>query len=115
MNIEEITEYCLTKKHVTQDLPFGPDVLALKVHNKIFALIPLVGEFSINLKCNPEKAILLRDEFSFVIPAYHMNKTHWNTIIIENNIFKNQLLLNWIDDSYNLVYNNLPKKIRILD
>jgi len=115
MNIEDIRDYCLRKNHTTEGTPFGPDVLVLKVHNKMFALMPLDGDLRINLKCDPEKAIQLREEFPFVIPGYHMNKAQWNTVIIENQTFDSQLLFDWIDDSYNLVYKSLPKKIRDMD
>ncbi|HHB52031.1 MAG TPA: MmcQ/YjbR family DNA-binding protein, partial [Saprospiraceae bacterium] len=113
--IEEIRNYCLSKKHTSEGTPFGPEVLVLKVHNKMFALMPLVGDLSINLKCDPEKAIQLREEYPFVIPGYHMNKKLWNTIQLENQNFDSKLLLEWIDDSYDLVYQKLPKKLREMD
>ncbi len=115
MNVEEIRDYCLDKKYVTEGLPFGPDTLVFKVHNKMFALISLDGELSINLKCNPEKAIILRENYPFVFPGFHMNKKHWNTIRIDKQFFESRLIMEWIDDSYRLVYNSLPKKVRECD
>jgi predicted DNA-binding protein (MmcQ/YjbR family) len=115
MNIEDIRNYCLSKKYTSEGTPFGSDVLVLKVHNKMFALMPLFGDLSINLKCDPEKAIELREEYPFVIPGYHMNKKLWNTIQLENQNFDSKLLLEWIDDSYDLVYQKLPKKLKEQD
>ena len=109
MNIESFREYCLAKKAVTEELPFGPDTLVFKVMGKMFALTG-VNEFkSINLKCNPEKAIQLREEYEAVIPGYHMNKKSWNTVNMDGSITE-PLLKQWIDDSYNLVVEGLTKK-----
>ena len=110
MNIEEIREYCMSKKFVTESFPFNNITLVFKVHNKMFALLNLDNK-SINLKCEPEKAINLREKFLFVLPGYHMNKKYWNTILIEEAGCRN-LLTNWIDSSYDLVFSKLPKRIR---
>ena len=109
MNIEEIRDYCLSKKWVTEDLPFGDDTLVFRVKEKIFALANLEGEIHLNLKCNPERAIELREEFSAIIPGYHMNKQHWNTLIMDGSL-KKELILSLIDHSYDLILEKLPKK-----
>ena len=112
MNIESFQAYCLTKKGVTEELPFGPETIAYKVAGKVFALTTLDRTpFSINLKCDPEKATQLREEHDCVIPGYHMNKKHWNTVIIDGSI-KDAVLREWIDHSYDLVVQSLPGKVR---
>jgi predicted DNA-binding protein (MmcQ/YjbR family) len=110
MDIEQYRLYCLSKPGTTEELPFGPDVLVMKVAGKIFALSSIDHFESINLKCDPEKAILLRDEFEQVKPGFHMNKKHWNTITLEG--LKDKLILEMIDHSYALVRDGLPKKIK---
>lgn len=109
MNIELIRNYCLSKPCVEESLPFGDDTLVFKVMNKIFAMANLDGELCINLKCDPEKAIELREEYPFVIPGRHMNKKYWNTVVCEN-LINDKFLYQWIDDSYTLVTNNLTGK-----
>jgi predicted DNA-binding protein (MmcQ/YjbR family) len=109
MNIEEIRAYCLAKKGTTEDMPFGDDTLVFKVIGKMFALMNLEGELRLNLKCDPEEAIRLREEFDAVLPGYHMNKRLWNTIILDGRITENRLKI-WIDDSYRLVLEKLTKK-----
>lgn len=109
MNIEEIREYCLKKDGVTESFPFDDTALVFKVLDKMFALTIIEGDLRINLKCDPEKAIELREEYSYVIPGYHMNKKHWNTIELTGEI-NEKLVYKWIDDSYELVVNSLTKK-----
>jgi predicted DNA-binding protein (MmcQ/YjbR family) len=111
MNIEEIQKYCNTKNGVTEGFPFDDTTLVFKVANKIFCLASLKPPLSINLKCDPEKAIELREQFEEVIPGYHMNKQHWNTIKLDG-ILRNSQIEEWIDDSYNLIVSSLPKKIK---
>ncbi len=111
MNIEEFRAYCLLKKSVTESFPFDDTTLVMKVLNKMFALANLDGDLSINLKCVPEKALELREQYPAVLPGYHMNKKHWNTVMIDNSI-PDALIKEWIDDSYNLVLSKLPKKER---
>ncbi len=111
MQIEAFREYCLQKKGVSEELPFDAHTLVFKVMGKIFALTSLEGDFSINLKCDPEKAQSLRESYPAVQPGYHMNKKHWNTIIIDGSI-KDHLLCTWIDESYELVCAGLPKKLQ---
>ena len=111
--IEELREYCLSKKFVSESFPFDESTLVFKVHNKMFALFSLEKDpLRINLKCDPEKAIELREEYWQVIPGYHSNKKHWNTIIID------QLTLSqvceWIEHSYNLVWEKLPNRLVII-
>lgn len=109
--IEQIRSYCLSKNKVSESFPFDDTTLVFKVHNKMFALLLLEKDpLQMNLKCDPEKAIELREEFHQVIPGYHSNKKHWNTIILED--IDPNLIFSWIDHSYQLVWNNLPKKLK---
>lgn len=110
MDIIEFRSYCLEKKGVTEELPFGPDTLVFKVAGKLFALCDLHTFDSINLKCDPSLAVELREQYpDAVFPGYHMNKKHWNTV---RSFLPNALLMEWIDHSYTLVYNGLPKKVK---
>ena len=112
MNIESLREYCLNKPGVEETLPFGPDTLVYKVGGKMFLLTGLDEEqLSFNVKCDPEKAIELREEHSCVLPGYHMNKKHWNTIVVDGSVSTKQLK-EWIDESYELVKESLPKNAR---
>jgi predicted DNA-binding protein (MmcQ/YjbR family) len=111
MHLESLREYCLSKKAVEETLPFGPDTLVYKVMGKAFLLTGFESELSFNVKCDPEKAIELREEFPCVQPGYHMNKKHWNTIVMDGSV-GDQQLKEWIDHSYELVVNGLTKKQR---
>ena len=112
MNIETLREYCLNKPGVEETLPFGPDTLVYKVSGKIFLLTGLDDtQLSFNVKCDPEKAVELREEYTCVLPGYHMNKQHWNTILVDGSVSTKQLK-EWIDHSYELVRSGLPKKRR---
>jgi len=104
MNAEVIREYVLQKENVTEGFPFGEDTLVFKVNNKIFLLISLTSSpMQFNVKCNPDKAIELREEHpENILPGYHMNKKHWNTIIGDGRLPK-KLILEMLDDSYKLV------------
>lgn len=108
MNIEELREYCISKKGVTEGFPFDEVTLVLKVGGKIFALTNLDGEPSVNLKCDPELAVELRERYTSVTPGYHMNKQHWNTVMLDGTI-PDPLIKAWIDLSYKLVLESLPK------
>ncbi len=108
MNIEIFRDYCLSKQGVTEEFPFGEDTLVYKVMGKMFALTDLSLFESVNLKCDPEKAPLLREEYPAVQPGYHMNKKHWNTVAMDGSI-PDSLICKWIDDSYQLVVEGLPK------
>jgi predicted DNA-binding protein (MmcQ/YjbR family) len=109
MFIEEIRKHCLAKKGVTESFPFDEETLVFKVMNKMFCLMNIVPPVSINLKCDPEKAVELRERFDGVEPGFHMNKKHWNTIKPEL-ITDVKLIYEWIDDSYNLVVQGLSRK-----
>lgn len=112
MNIETLREYCLSKKAVTEDFPFGETTLVFRVKAKIFLLVALDADpLQFNAKCDPEKAIELREEYDAVKPGYHMNKTHWNTVVIDGCI-STKLLKEMIDDSYDLIVKSLPKRSR---
>lgn len=116
MHIEEFRDYCLAKKGVIEDLPFDEHTLVFKVgtedKNKIFALTGLQRlPAQVNLKCEPERAIELREHYEAIIPGYHMSKKHWNTIILEQDVH-DKLLCELIDHSYELILGSLPKKIR---
>lgn len=111
MNVEELREYCISKKGVSEGFPFDEVTLVFKVGGKMFALTNLDGEPSVNLKCDPERAIELREQFSSIIPGYHMNKVHWNTIFMDGAI-SDKLLKELVDHSYLLILDSLPKAKR---
>lgn len=111
MNIEEFYAYCLQKKGVSEQFPFDEHTLVFKVGSKIFALADITDFKSINLKCNPERAIELREQYTAVQPGYHMNKKYWNTVLLFSDLDDN-LLKELIDHSYQLVLSSLSKKIR---
>ena len=111
MNIESFRIYCLLKKGVTEEFPFGEETLVFKVMGKMFALTDVERFESINLKCDPGQAVQLREEFPAVLPGYHMNKKHWNTVLMDGSVGDKHLKA-WIDDSYNLVAASLNKAFR---
>lgn len=111
MNIEYFREYCLAKKGVTEEFPFDEKTLVFKVMNKMFALTGIDTFASVNIKCDPEKAIELREQYDSVIPGYHMSKKHWNTVKIDGTI-SDKLILEWLDHSYDLVVSGLTKKLK---
>ena len=111
MNIEEIRDYCLAKPGVTEGLPFGEDTLVFKVGEKLFLLISISDSTHFNVKCDPERAVELREQYSEVQPGYHMNKKHWNTISTDGSLTRRQLC-DMIDHSYQLVLNSLSKILR---
>ena len=111
MDIEWIRSYCLSKPGSEESFPFDDTTLVIKVGGKIFILISLEGDFSINLKCDPILAIELREEHPSISPGYHMNKKHWNTVYPDGSLPK-KLLLEMIDHSYNLVFQSLPGNIK---
>jgi predicted DNA-binding protein (MmcQ/YjbR family) len=104
MNVEELREYVLQKPLATEGFPFGDNVIVFKVNNKIFLLLPLdTDQLQFNVKCDPDLAIELREAYpESVVPGYHMNKKHWNTVIADGRLSKKQLL-QMVDDSYGLV------------
>lgn len=115
MNIQAFYEYCLAKKGVTEHFPFDEDTLVFKVGGKMFSLSSLSqwekGDPSINLKCDPEKALELRAEYDGIEPGYHMSKVHWNTIAVNSDV-PAKLLRELIDHSYELVFKSLTKKLQ---
>ncbi len=109
MNIEQLRSYCINKKGVEECLPFGPDTLVFKVMGKVFLLCGLENNpIAFNAKCDPERAIALREKYASVQPGYHMNKTHWNTISADGELSLKQLQ-ELIDHSYDLVAASLSK------
>ena len=112
MNVEQFRDYCLAKLLVTEEFPFDKSTLVFKVAGKIFALTGLdEDDFRMNLKCDPEKSLELRAQHSSIIPGFHMNKKHWNTVIVDGTMHQ-KLLLSLIDHSYDLVFKSLPNKIK---
>lgn len=112
MNIESLREYCLHKPHVTESLPFDEVTLVFKVMNKMFAIIPTDEvELSIALKCNPEWAVELREKHTSIVPGFHLNKQHWNTVKVDGSI-SDSFIKELVDHSYNLIVQSLPKKLR---
>ena len=112
MNLELIRNHCLKKKGVAEELPFNENTPVYKVSGKMFLLASLSYPISINIKCDPEKAIELRERYPSVTPGYHMNKTHWNTVLLDGSI-PNREIFKWIDDSYDLVVNGLKKSDKL--
>ena len=104
MDIVTLREYCISKSAVTESFPFGDDTLVFKADGKIFVLVNLEGDLSINLKCDPVLALDLRERYSAVTPGYHMNKKHWNTIYLDGTV-PDKELFSWIDHSYDLIKN----------
>ena len=102
MNIETLRDYCISKKGADESFPFGEDTLVFKVTGKIFALVNLDGDLSINLKCDPAFAIELRERYSSVTPGYHMNKKHWNTVMLDGSV-PDKEVFSWIDHSFDLI------------
>jgi len=110
MNVEELRDYVLSLKDVKESFPFGEDTLVFKTNNKIFLLVSLSSSpLQFNVKCNPEKAIELRVEYSCILPGYHMNKKHWNTVIVDGTLSQSQLK-GFIKDSFDLIAKKSKKK-----
>jgi len=109
MNIEILRNYCLNKKGVTEAFPFDKTTLVFKVLDKMFVLTDLEEDLSVNLKCDPNTAIVLREKYEGITAAFHMNKKHWNSIKIDDSI-SDKKIIEWIDDSYNLVVEKMTKK-----
>jgi len=113
MNIEELRDYALSLKDVEEGFPFGEDTLVFKTNNKIFLLVSLSAvPLQFNVKCDPERAVELRESHSAIIPGYHMNKKHWNTVIVDGLLSQNQLK-EFISHSYELVADKRGKRKRI--
>ncbi|MFC4723243.1 MmcQ/YjbR family DNA-binding protein [Geojedonia litorea] len=116
MNIEQLRNYCLLKKGVTEHFPFDADTLVFKVLGKMFALFPLedweAGKGWVNLKADPDYTAELRAEYQSIQPGWHMSKVHWNSVYIHQGELPPQLILQLIDHSYDMVVKSLPKKLR---
>lgn len=102
MNIETLRDHCLALDDVEECFPFDETTLVFKVKGKIFLLTDLEGELAINVKCDPTLAVELRERYNAVTPGYHMNKKHWNTVMIDGSV-PDRLIFDWIDHSYQLV------------
>lgn len=111
MNIEELREYCISKPGVTEEFPFDEVTLVFKVMGKMFVLTNLEGNWSLNLKCDPQRAIELREMYPAIQPGYHMNKALWNTVMMDGSL-SSRLILEMIDHSYQLVVDKLPLKLK---
>jgi predicted DNA-binding protein (MmcQ/YjbR family) len=112
MNIEWLREYCLSLPHATEDFPFDERTLAFRVAGKIFLLTDVEEPWEFNAKCDPERAVELRERYPDAVrPGYHMNKTHWNTVRIDRGL-DDALVLDLIRHSYDLIRASLPAKIR---
>ncbi len=111
MKIDFFRSYCLKKTGTTESTPFDENTLCFQVGGKIFAIIDIELFESVNLKCDPERAVLLREQYEGILPGYHMNKKHWNTLSFDGSI-ADSLILELVDHSYELVYAGLPKKIK---
>lgn len=112
MDIERFRNLCLSLDQVTEEFPFGPETLVYKVNGKIFAITDIDSFESINLKCDPEQAVELRERYDAVQPGYHMNKKHWNTVRMDNSI-SDKLIETWIHNSYDLVRGKASKSKRV--
>ena len=110
MNIESLRGYCMSKEDAEETFPFGIETLIYKVSGKAFLIAGIENKpVKFNVKCEPAKAIELREQYPCVLPGWHMNKKHWNTITVDGSV-NEKLLRTWIDDSYELVVNSLPQK-----
>jgi predicted DNA-binding protein (MmcQ/YjbR family) len=109
MNITFFRDYCLSKPGASEYTPFDENTLCFKVGDKIFAIIDIQLFESVNLKCDPERAIELREEFTGIVAGYHMNKKHWNTVSFDGSV-PDKTILELVDHSYDLIFNSLPKK-----
>jgi predicted DNA-binding protein (MmcQ/YjbR family) len=112
LNIEEIRNYCIKKNGTTESFPFDNTTLVFKVGGKIYALLDLEKRNGMNLKSEPEYSILLREKYEFIVPGYHMNKKHWNSVYIDGSI-PSTTIKEWITNSYALIFNSLPKSMQV--
>jgi predicted DNA-binding protein (MmcQ/YjbR family) len=111
MDFTHFYDYCLLKRGVEATFPFDENTLVMKVCGKMFAATDVDQFESINLKCDPELAVEYREKYMSVLPGYHMNKKHWNTVVVNGDVH-DVLLLKMVDDSYDLVVQSLPKRVR---
>lgn len=112
MHIDDLRDLCLSLKGVEETLPFGPDNLVFKVMGKIFCIIAMDEvPMRCNVKCNPETALALREQYTGVLGGYHMDKKHWNTLVFDGTLPEG-LVRQWVTDSHGLVAGSLPKRLR---
>lgn len=111
MTFDQLRDHCLALPGVTESTPFDKITLVFKVMGKMFCLANMEGFTSLNVKCNPEKAIELRERYTDVLPGYHMSKVHWNTVNVNGDV-PDQLIFEWVNDSYSLVAETLTKKLK---
>lgn len=111
MNIEELRDYCIAKPGVTEEFPFDETTLVFKVMGKMFVFTNLEGDWKLNLKCDPQWAVELREQYPAVQPGYYMNKMMWNSVVMDGSL-KSSMVLEMIDHSYQQVVNKLTKKLK---
>lgn len=111
MNFDRFKAYCLAKKGVTEEFPFDEKTAVFKVMGKMFAAADITLFESVNVKCDPDKALELRAAYSGVLPGYHMSKKHWNTILMDGSV-PDDAFLSWVDDSYDLVVSGLSRAMK---
>ncbi|MFC4870139.1 MmcQ/YjbR family DNA-binding protein [Negadavirga shengliensis] len=111
MTIDFFRDYCLSRPGSTEDTPFDENTLCFRVGGKIYAIIDIYLFESVNLKCDPVEAVILREKYEGIVPGYHMNKKHWNTVYFNGSV-PDKLILELVDHSYALVFNSLSKKIK---
>ena len=111
-SVDDVRSHIMAKPEVVDETPFGPEVLVYKILGKIFATLGFEDEIGqMNLKCDPRRALQLRDEYEAILPGYHMNKKHWNTLVLDGSL-SSYLVGELIDHSYQLVVNGMPRKTR---
>ena len=111
MILDYFRNYCLSLPGVTEDTPFGPTTLVFRVRGKIFALMDMESFPYVNLKCDPERAIELREQYPGITPGYHMNKKLWNSVSTHGNV-PDPLIIELANHSYDLIRDSLPKKVK---
>ncbi|WP_084577617.1 MmcQ/YjbR family DNA-binding protein [Sporomusa malonica] len=112
LDSKKLLTYCLTKPGAIEDYPFGPDVIVIKVASKMFALMSRRNDQdNLSLKCDPNYSEILRQQYPSLTPGYHLNKRHWNTLLLDGSIPENEVRT-LIDHSYDLVYRSLPRRMR---
>jgi predicted DNA-binding protein (MmcQ/YjbR family) len=111
MDITSFRNYCISKAGTSEDTPFDENTLCFRVGVKIFAIIDIDNFESVNLKCDPERAVELRELHPGITPGYHMNKKHWNTVLFDGSV-SDKLILELVDHSYELIFSSLPKKLQ---
>jgi predicted DNA-binding protein (MmcQ/YjbR family) len=112
MTLKEFRNFCSSLPYAEANMPFGDTTLVFSVRGKMFTLVDIESFDFINVKCDPEEAIAIREKYDAVIPGYHMNKKHWNSILIESGTLDDQQIKQWIKNSYDLIIKSLPKKVR---